>query len=99
MHVYVDLARLESHVHTLDQQITQARRNIELWQSWRSGAALIPGADLSLVDRQIQFMEQYINNTRTKQKFLREMHETLYRANNRLKDDTVGAVEALKKLE
>jgi len=44
-------------------------------------------------------MEQYINNTRTKQKFLREMHETLYRANNRLKDDTVGAVEALKKLE
>ena len=99
MLIHVDLARLEIHLSTLEQQVIQIQRNSKMLEQWRESALMIPGSNLALIDRQICFMEQQSHNTRKKIDFLLEMQELLVRSSNRLECDIISAENALKRLE
>lgn len=99
MLIRVDLAGMEKHLLILEQEMIQERRNTEMLAQWRQTTSIDPNADLTLIDRQICFMEQQIQNTLKKKIFLAEMVELLSRTNYHMGEKVASAENALRQLE
>lgn len=99
MLIYVDLTQFRKHLGIVDQQLAQERRNAELLRQWRTDAAMDPGTDFELIERQIRFVERQIQNTRKKQDYLENLAADMFRVKRQMGEKITSAEEALKQLE